>query len=175
MAKEKNQAKKQIFVDEAVSKIRESAGFIITDYQGLTVEQVNKLRRELEKVGAIYKVTKNTVSKRALDAMNINGDVKKMFKGVTGVVFSNDYVSAAKVLANFAKENEKLQIKGGFIESKRYTMDEIKEISKLSSKEELIAKLVYLLNQPIVKFVRQIAKPTQDVVYALNAVKEKKA
>jgi len=175
MAKEQNKQKKQIFVDETVSKIRESAGFIITDYQGLTVEQVNTLRRELEKVGAIYKVTKNTVSKRALDAMNINGDVKKMFKGVTGVVFSNDYISAAKVLANFAKENEKLQIKGGFIEKKHYSMDEIKEISKLSSKEELIAKLVYTLNQPIVKFVTQLSKPVKDVVYALNAVKEKKA
>lgn len=169
-----NIEKKKIIVKETVTKFRESSGIIITDFQGLTVKQINTLRRELEKVGAEYKVIKNTLSRRVLDELKINSNLKNYFTGVTGIVFCKDYVSAIKVLTNFVKTNEALKIKGGYIEQKSCTIEEINEISKVGSREELIAKLVMLLNQPIVKLVNVLSGPKRNIVYVLKAISEKK-
>jgi len=170
-----NRKKKELAVKEAIANFKDSPGIIITDFQGLTVEKMNKLRRDLEKAGATYKVIKNTVSKKVLAELNINGGLKELFTGVTGIVFAKEYVSAIKILKAFEKDSEeKFKIKGGYLDSKSTSLAQITEISKLSSKEELIAKLVFMLNQPVVKFVRQLAKPKADVVYVLNAVKGKK-
>ncbi len=169
-----NIERKKIIVKDTITKFRESSGVIITDYQGLKVKQINALRRELEKVGAEYKVIKNTLSKRVLDELKINSNLKNYFSGVTGIVFCKDYIAAIKILTAFVKENEALKIKGGYIEQKSCTIDEINEISKLSSKEELIAKLVMLINQPIVKLVNVLAGPKKNIVYVLKAITDKK-
>jgi len=170
-----NIEKKKLVVKETLTKFRESTGIIITDYQGLTVEQISKLRRLLEKAGAQYKVIKNTLSKRAIDELNINGNMKSLFSGVTGLVFCKDYIAAVKVLTKFAADNTAFKIKGGYIESKAYSVSEIKDISKLSSKEELIAKLVMLLNQPVTRMVNSLSSPKRNIVYILKAVADKKA
>ncbi len=169
-----NREKKQLMVSETIAKFKDSTGVIITDYQGLSVEQINELRRELEKVGAGYKVVKNTLSKRALDELKINSGFKKLFTGVTGMVFCEDYVAAIKALAKFGKENEQLEIKGGYIEEKQYSIEQIKEISKLASREELIAKLAMALNSPISGIVNVLAGPGRGLVNALKAVADKK-
>jgi len=169
-----NLENKKKIVEETKKKFLDSSGIIITNFQGLTVAQINTLRRELEKVNASYKVIKNTLSKRVLDELNINNNLKGLFTGVTGIVFCKDYISAIKVLTNFMKENEQLKIKGGFIEEKVYSTEDIKEISKLGSKEELIGKFVFLLNQPIVRFVNVLSAPLRDFVYILNSIKDKK-
>ncbi|HRU38760.1 MAG TPA: 50S ribosomal protein L10 [Candidatus Goldiibacteriota bacterium] len=165
---------KTLIVKEAVSKIRESAGIIVTSYQGLTASQVNKLRRELEKVGAQYKVLKNTLTKRALDELQINSNFKSLFTGVTGLVFSTDYVSAVKVLASFEKENEAFKIKGGYIDQKSCSEADIREISKLSSKGELIGKLVNIINSPIQRLVNVLNGPQRNLVCVLSAVEKTK-
>ncbi len=169
-----NSEKKKLLVSEAISMFRESSAIIITDYQGLTVAQLNKLRRELKKVGAKYKVIKNTLSKRILKEININSNMEVFFTGVTGLVFCKDYVTAIKVLTKFAAENENLKIKVGYIEHKSYTAKEIKEISKLNSKEELVAKLVGLLKQPLYRLVGALSSPKRKIVYSLKAVSDKK-
>ena len=169
-----NVEKKKLVVDETIAKFKESTGIIITNYQGLNVEQINTLRRELEKVDAKYKVIKNTLSKRVLDELSINSNLKAMFTGVTGLVFCKDYIKAVKVLTKFGKDNEAFEIKGGYIEEKTCSIDDIKAISKLSSKEELIAKLAMLLNSPIQGLVNVLAGPKKNVVYALKAVADKK-
>ena len=169
-----NLENKKLVVKETIAKFKDSSGIIITNYQGLTVEQINNLRRELEKVEAQYKVIKNTLSKRVLDEMNINSGLKDLFSGVTGVVFCKDYISAVKVLTKFGKDNEDFEIKGGYIEERACTLKEINEISKLSSKEELIAKLVVILNSPLQGLVNVLSGPKKNVVYALKAVADKK-
>lgn len=169
-----NRERKTLVVKEAISKIRESAGIIVTNYQGLTVAQVNKLRRELEKVGAQYKVLKNTMTIKALEELKINSNFKAMFTGVTGIVFSTDYVSAVKVLTQFEKENEKFKIKGGYIEQKTCSVAEINEISKLSSREELIGKLVNVINSPIQRLVNALNGPQKNIVCVLAAVEKTK-
>jgi large subunit ribosomal protein L10 len=169
-----NREKKTLVVKEAIAKIRESVGIIVTNYQGLTVAQVNKLRRELEKAGAQYKVLKNTLTKKALDELAINSNFKSLFTGVTGIVFSTDYVSAVKVLTAFEKENEAFKIKGGYIEQKSCSAADIKEISKLSSKEELIGKLVNIINSPIQRLVNALNGPQKNLVCVLAAVEKTK-
>lgn len=169
-----NKNKKIKAVEDAVARIKDATGIIITNYQGLTVERINKLRRELEKSGAEYKVIKNTLSKKALEQLNINGGLKGLFTGVTGLVFCKDYIKASKTLAVFEKENEKFKIKGGYIEHKSYSMEQIMELSRVSSKEELISKLVILLNQPIQRFVNVMSSPKKGVVQVLKSVADKK-
>jgi large subunit ribosomal protein L10 len=166
--------RKTLVVKEAISKIRESAGIIVTNYQGLNVVQMNKLRRELEKVGAQYKVIKNTMTKKALEELAINSNFKSLFTGVTGMVFSNDFVSAIKVLTTFERENEKFRITGGYIEQKSCTAADIKEISKIGSKTELISKLANVLNSPIQRLVNVMNGPQRNLVCALAAIKDKK-
>ncbi len=169
-----NRKKKEQSVEDTVARIKDATGIIITNYQGLTVEQINKLRRDLEKAEADYKVIKNTLSKKALEQLNINSGLKGLFTGVTGIVFCKDYIKASKALAAFEKTNEKFKIKGGYIEHKSYSMEQIMELSRVSSKEELIAKLVIVLNQPIQRFVNAMSSPKKGVVQVLKSVADKK-
>jgi large subunit ribosomal protein L10 len=168
-----NKAKKKVVIDNTLERFKDAGGIIITDYQGLTAGQINELRRSLEKSGADYKVIKNTLTKKALETLNLNGDLKKLFKGVTGIVFCKDYMSAIKALTTFAKANEKLKIKGGYIDSKEVTVDEIKALSVLPSKQELIAKFVILLNSPIQRLINVLDRAGKATVK--EAVAEVKA
>ena len=168
-----NKEKKQLVIDETLASFRESSGIIISDYQGLTVEKISKLRRDLRKVGAKYKVVKNTLSKKVLKELSITS-LDAYFTGVTGIIFCKEYVSAIKVLTKFAKENEAFKIKGGYLDNKAFNVKEITEISKLSSKEELIGKLVYLLNQPLTRLMNVLSSPSREIVTVLSAIKDKK-
>ncbi|HDQ26757.1 MAG TPA: 50S ribosomal protein L10, partial [bacterium] len=131
-------------------------------------------RRALEKAGAEYKVIKNTLSKKVIDELKINSGFKKLFTGVTGIVFCKDYIAAAKALAAFEKENSVFKTKGGHIEGKTFTDAQIKELSLISSKEELIGRLVVILNSPIQKIVTVLGGPQKSIVTVLGAVKDKK-
>lgn len=166
--------KKMIILDETLKKFQDSNGIVITNYQGLSVDKMNELRRQLEKAGATYKVIKNTISRRILDELKINSNLKNMFTGVTGVVFCADYIKAIKVLADFEKKNKAFKIKGGFIEKKVCLLNEIVEISKLSSKEELIAKLVILINSPLQKFMNILTSGQKGLVTVLKSISNKK-
>ncbi len=166
--------RKKIVLDETLKKFQDSNGIVITNYQGLTVEAMNKLRRELEKVGATYKVIKNTLSKKILDELKINSNLKNMFTGVTGIVFCSDYINAIKVLTDFEKKNKVFKIKGGFIEKKVCLLNEIVEISKLSSKEELIGKLVILLNSPLQRLANLLTSQQRGLVTVLKSISDKK-
>lgn len=166
--------RKKIILEENLKRFRDSNGIIITNYQGLNAAAMNTLRRELEKVGAIYKVLKNTLSKKILDELKINSNFKSMFSGVTGIVFCTDYVKAIKVLTEFEKNNKSFKIKGGYIEKKVCLLNEIIEISKLSSREELIAKLVILLNSPLTKFMNILTSPQRGIITVLKSISEKK-
>jgi len=166
--------KKKIILDETLKKFQDANGIVLTNYQGLTVEKLNQLRRELEKVGATYKVIKNTLSKKILDELKINSNFKSMFTGVTGVVFCADYIKAIKVLADFEKKNKIFKIKGGYIEKKVCLVNEIQEISRLSSKEELIAKLVILINSPLQKLMNIFTSQQKGLVTVLKSISDKK-
>src|ERR1035437_6531576 len=156
-----NKKKKKVVIDNTMERFKAANGVIITDYQGLSVLKINELRRKLEKAGADYKVVKNTLSKKALDELNIGKDLKGLFTVVTGLVFCKDYMAAIKVLTAFVKENEKFKIKGGFIEAKAVTLAEIKVLSSIPSRQELLSKFVNILNSPIQRFINVLDRASK--------------
>ncbi|HPD19605.1 MAG TPA: 50S ribosomal protein L10, partial [Candidatus Goldiibacteriota bacterium] len=164
--------KKEIILDDTLKKFRDANGIVVTNYQGLTVAALNTLRRELEKVGATYKVIKNTLSKKILKELEINSNFKNMFTGVTGIVFCKDYIKAIKALADFEKKNKVFKIKGGFIEKKVCLLNEIMEISRINSKEELITKLVVTLNSPLQRLANVLDSQQRGLVTALKLISD---
>ena len=106
--------KKALVVDEIASKIKENAGVVFVDYRGLTDEEITSLRKELRANNADVKVYKNTLTKRALDSLNINLD--ECVSGPSAMVYSTDAVAPIKIVTNFAKDHEALTVKGGLVD-----------------------------------------------------------
>src|SRR5690625_445444 len=152
------ESKKQI-VEEITEKLKESESTVLVDYRGLTVEEVTELRTQLRENNVEYKVDKNTLSRRAAEAAGLE-ELKETLVGPTAIAFSkDDVVTPAKVLHEFAKDHEALEIKGGVIEGEIATLDEIKELSTLPDYEGLLSMLLSVLQGPI----RNLAYATQAV------------
>lgn len=155
--------KKQALVDEITDKFKNSQSTILVDYRGLDVEEVTDLRKQLRDAGVDYKVYKNTMSKRAVEKAELN-DLAETLVGPTAIAFSNDDVIApARILNGFAKEHDKLEIKGGVIEGEIASLDQIKELAELPNYEGMVSMLLSVLQAPIRNFA-----------YATKAVAESK-
>ena len=141
MANEKTIALKQAKVDELAKEMKEAKIVLLTDYRGITVTDVTKLRADLRNANAEYKVIKNNIIRRALDA---NGE-KELDSALEGpvalVIGKEDYLEPAKVIYNFTKDHDFYKIKGGIVEGKVMTAEEIITLAKLPSRQELLAKL----------------------------------
>lgn len=156
-------AKKAQEVEVVSAKLKEAASAVIVDYRGLTVEEVTKLRGELREAGVEMKVIKNSILRRAAEAAGMEG-LEEVFQGPTAVVFSNeDVVAPAKIMSNFAKQAEALEIKGGIIEGKVSSVEAIKELASLPNREGLLSMLLSVLQAPV-----------RNVAYAVNAVADAK-
>lgn len=168
------EAKKAI-VEQLTEKIANSKTVVLVDYRGLTVEQDTELRTALRKAGVKYEVVKNTLTRFA---MNNNGysELDTFLNGPTAIAYSfEDVVAPAKVIAEFAKKFEHLEIKVGVVEGKIFNEKEIKVLAELPSREELIAKALAGFNAPITGFVNVLNGNLRGLVVALNAIAEKKA
>ena len=141
MANEKTIAQKQAKVEELAKEMKDSTLVLLTDYRGITVEDVTKLRAELRNTNAEYKVIKNNIIKRALDA-NGEKELDSLLEGPVALVMTKeDYLAPTKVIYNFTKDHDFYKIKGGIIEGKVMTVEEIITLAKLPSRQELLAKL----------------------------------
>ncbi len=141
MASEKIIAQKEKEVNDLAEKIKNSKIVLLTDYRGITVEGVTNLRADLRKAGSEYKVIKNNITRRALDKCDYK-ELDELLAGPTAVIMnSEDYLDTAKTIYKFTKENEFYKIKGGIIEGKVMTPEEIITLAKLPSKETLIGML----------------------------------
>ena len=159
MANEKIIQQKQAMVETITEKLQASKSTIIVDYRGLNVEQVTKLRTQLREAGIEFKVYKNALTRRAADAAGL-GDLKEYFVGPVAVVFSNeDVVAPAKILNEFAKGNEALELKAGVIEGNIATLAEVQALADLPSREGLLSMLLSVLQAPI----RNLALATKAV------------
>jgi len=161
-------------VEEIKSNFTDSDIVLFVDYRGLNVELVTNLRLQLRQNDVVYKVYKNTLAKIALKE-NVSEDVHKVLEGPTAFAFSKDPVSVSKVLTAFSKKNEELEIKGGVYQGNFLDLDQIKQLAVMPSREELLSKLVYILNAPVSGLVNVMSGPARKLVYALNAIKEQKA
>jgi len=166
---------KKAIVAELTEKVANSKTVVLVDYRGLTVEQDTELRSALRKAGVKYEVVKNTLTRFA---MNNNGysEIDTFLNGPTAIAYSyEDVVAPAKVIAEFAKKFEHLQIKVGIVEGKVFNESEINKLAELPSREELIAKALAGFNAPITGFVNVLNGNLRGLVVALNAIAEKKA
>lgn len=167
---------KKDLVKEVTKKVKESKSLIFANYKGVTVKDLTLIRRELAKSGSSWQVLKKTLLNIALKDSGIEVNVREL-EGQVGVAFSQDEVSAAKVLSDFKKANKEvsLSIEGGSLGSKSLTAKEIIALAKLPSKKELHGILVGTLQSPITSFVRVVNGNLQGLVQVLKAIQEKKA
>lgn len=143
-------------------------------YKGISVPQVTVLRARVRQSGGHYEVVKNTLALRAIDGKALAA-LKEHFTGETAVVYTDtDPVALAKALTDFVKEAPVLQFKAGLVERRTVPADQIKEIAQLPSREELIAKLLFLMQSPITRFVRVLAALPQSLVVVLDQVSKQK-
>ena len=151
MANEKTIAQKQAKVEELANELKDAKVVLLADYRGINVADVTSLRAELRKVNAEYKVIKNNIVKRALDA-NGESELDEALEGPVAIVIGKeDYLEPSKVIYNFTKTHDFYKIKGGIIEGKVMTAEEIITLAKLPSRQELLAKLAGALLGNITK------------------------
>jgi len=175
MPSEAKLALKKEIVKELSEKIREAKTLIFADYRGLTVEQDTELRRALRKAGVEYKVVKNTLTKLAAKE-NGYDELEPFLNSPTAMALSNtDVVAPAKVLSEYAKKFDKLELKVGIVEGKIIDLDGIKAIADLPPREVLIARVLGGFNAPLSGFVNVLNANIRGLVVALNAIAEKKA
>jgi large subunit ribosomal protein L10 len=168
-------AQKKGIVKELSEKIQAAKTIVFVDYRGLTVQQDTELRNALRKAGVDYKVVKNTLTKFAANENGLN-ELDPHFNGPTAMALSDtDVIAPAKVMAEYAKKYEKLEIKAGVVEGKVFDVEAIKALAALPSKEELIAKALGSMKAPINGLVNVLNGNIRGLVIALNAIAEKKA
>lgn len=144
--------KKKQLVEEIADKFRASQTAVVVDYRGLDVAQVTDLRKQLRDAGIEFKVYKNTMTRRAVEAAELS-ELNDTLVGPTAVAFSNDDVVApARIINDFAKGNDALEIKGGVIEGKVATLEQINELASLPNYEGMVSMLLSVLQAPIRNF-----------------------
>jgi large subunit ribosomal protein L10 len=172
--KKLNRTEKKQVVESLHDSFSRSKITILTDYKGLDVEHINELRRKLREAEVEYKVVKNTLIIRASEDTDA-ALIKDYFKGPSALAFSyNDPVAPAKVLTEFAKENEKLEIKIGVMSGKAISLDEIKALSALPSREVLLGQLLSTMNGVPTSLVRALNDVPTRLLNVLQAVKDQK-
>jgi large subunit ribosomal protein L10 len=143
---------KKVVVQEIADKLSRSKTTIVADYRGLNVKQMNELRRQLREAGVEMQVLKNTLTRRAAAQVGME-ELNEHLTGPSAVAFSyEDVVAPAKVLHKFAKENKELEIKGGLVEGKAVSLDEIKALAELPNREGLLSMLLSVLQAPMRNF-----------------------
>lgn len=156
-------AKKAELVDAVAEKMKAAVSIVVVDSRGLTVEQDTVLRRNLRESAVEFKVIKNSILRRAAEKAGLEG-FDDIFTGPSTVAFSNeDVVAPAKIINDFAKDAEALEIKGGAIEGAVSTKAEIQALAALPNREGLLSMLLSVLQAPV-----------RNVAYAVKAVAESK-
>lgn len=170
-----SRADKEQLLAEYEEGLKGATHAFVLGYQGIKVPQVTALREKVRQNGGQYVVVKNTLALRAIDGAALAA-LKDQFTGPTAVAYTDkDPVSLAKALTEFAKDVPAIQFKGGVVEGRAIAADQVKDIAALPSREELIAKLLFLVQSPISRFVRVLAAlGPQSLAIVLNQVSQKK-
>ena len=163
-------------IEELSDVLSNSPLALLTDYKGMSVEEITKLRDELYKVDAKYRVVKNTLVKLALKRAEIPTDeLSSALEGTTAVLYTDgDSILALKALYNFIKETKKPIVKCGMMDGKFIDAEQAKELSTLPPREILLAQLVGQMQAPIYGLHAVLSGTLKKVLYVLNAIKEKK-
>lgn len=166
-------AEKTSLTAEFAEAFKAAGASYLVSYQGTKCEDLTKLRRSLRPSGSKLRIVKNTLAKKALAGTG-GEKLNDLLAGPVAVIWAGkDPVAPAKVLAEFTKNIETFQVKGGLIDGQVINATAVGELAKLPSKEELISKLLSLLNAPAIKLLQTINAPASQVVGVLGAYKRK--
>ncbi len=163
---------KEQLVNELTGKIKGAQALYYTDFTGLNVKRMTDLRRRLRKAGVEYVVIKNTL---ALRAVNESGLVGERLKGPTGIVVAHDALAGAKVLTDFAKENDqKPAVKGGMFDGRTIDAEQVKKLANMPSREQMLSELGAGLMAPLASFAGALNGMLYQVIGALEALRAQK-
>ncbi|MDX9800553.1 MAG: 50S ribosomal protein L10 [Spirochaetia bacterium] len=164
---------KEEAVADIKGKLETASDFIVTDYRGLTVEQITGLRRKMREFGAEYKVVKNRYAKIAFKTMGVDG-LDPLLVGPTAVALvTGEAGPAAKALFDYAKETP-VQVKGGYIDGNLFDKTQLEAFSKLPTRIELISMLMGTMKAPVQNLVYVLNAPVQKLARTLQAVADQK-
>jgi large subunit ribosomal protein L10 len=165
---------KETTVNQLRDELGKSQAVFVTDYMGLNVEKITQLRKSVKAAGGTYKVVKNTLLERASKDLPAHV-LEDSFSGPTAVAMAfSDPVAIAKILVNFAKENEKLEIQTGVLGKQVLTATDVQELAKMPGREQLLAQMLGSMNAPVSNFVGVMAAVLRQLLYVLSAIEKQK-
>ena len=167
-----NKEKKKMYIEEMKDFFNKRSSILVTHYQGLTVKQIDKLRAEMRKHGILFKITKNRITKLALEGSKFK-KLENLFSGPTAVAFSEDAITSAKILTKFAKNNSNLKIIGGIMEEEQLSVEDVKKIATLPTLNEARAKIAGILTDSVQKIMSILLAPGSKIAI-LALAKSKK-
>jgi large subunit ribosomal protein L10 len=167
-----NKKQKQNYITEMTSEFEKSEAVIVAHYQGLTVNKLDELRAKMREHGIIFKITKNRITKLALEKTRCK-DLLNLFTGPTAVALSQDAIASAKILTNFSKENKNLKILGGIMGNDILDVAGVKNVATLPTLDEARAKIVDILRSPAQKIASILLAPASKIaILALEKSKK---
>ncbi len=167
-----DKVKKQNYISEMTTQFDKSEAVIVTHYQGLTVNQLDELRAKMREHGIIFKITKNRITKLALEKTRCK-NLSDLFSGPTAVALSEDAITSAKILTNFSKEHKNLKILGGIMGNDILDVAGVKNVATLPTLDEARAKIVGILRSPAQKIASILLAPASKIaILALEKSKK---
>ena len=167
-----NKEKKKAYIEEMKGFFSKAGSIFITHYQGLSVKQIDDLRKEMRKHGIFFKITKNRITKLALEGSKYK-KLENLFSGPTAVAFSEDAITSAKILTKFAKKNSNLKIIGGIMEEEPLSVEDVEKIATLPTLDEARANITGILATPAQKIISILLAPGSKIAILAHAKSKK--
>ena len=167
-----NKNQKKQYIEDMTTQFEKTEAVIVTHYQGLTVSQLDDLRKKMREHGIKFKITNNRITKLALEKTKCK-ELSSLFSGPTAVAMSEDAIASAKILTKFSKENENLKILGGIMGADILDVSGVQNVATLPSLEEARAKIVGILRSPAQKIASILLAPASKIaILALEKSKK---
>ena len=167
-----NKEQKKNYISEMTTQFENSKAIMVTHYQGLSMTQLDELRSKMREHGIIFKITKNRITKLALEKTKCK-DISNLFSGPTAIAMSEDAITSAKILTKFSKENENLKILGGIMGNDILDVAGVQNVATLPTLDEARAKIVGILRSPAQKIASILLAPASKIaILALEKSKK---